>query len=68
MTVPDIDLVVAVGLIAAVGIVARFAGPDWLVTYLRLKSSVVDPSRRPLVRRIYEQNLLIAWPMVVANR
>lgn len=40
MTIPGIDLVVAVGLIAAIGPVARFAGPDRLVAYLGLNPSV----------------------------
>ena len=40
MTVPGIDMVVAVGLIAAIGPVARFAGPDRLVAYLGLNPSV----------------------------
>ncbi|MBL7309333.1 transposase, partial [Escherichia coli] len=30
MTIPGIDMVIAVGLIAAIGPVARFAGPDRL--------------------------------------
>jgi transposase len=40
MTVPGIDMVVATGLLAAVGPVARFAGPDKLVAYLGLNPSV----------------------------
>lgn len=34
MTIPEVDLVVAVGLVAAVGPVGRFAGPDRLVATL----------------------------------
>src|SRR3954452_490873 len=40
MTVPGIDMVVATGLLAAIGPVARFAGPDKLVAYLGLNPSV----------------------------
>jgi transposase len=40
MTIPGIDMVVAVGLIAAIGPIARFAGPDRLVAYLGLNPSV----------------------------
>jgi transposase InsO family protein len=34
MTVPGIDMVVAIGLLAAIGPVTRFDGPDKLVSYL----------------------------------
>jgi transposase len=40
MTVPGIDMVVATGLLAAIGPVERFAGPDKLVAYLGLNPSV----------------------------
>ncbi|GJE53410.1 hypothetical protein GOFOIKOB_6489 [Methylobacterium tardum] len=40
MTIPGVDMVVAVGLIAAIGPVARFSGPDRLVAYLGLNPSV----------------------------
>src|SRR3954449_6334037 len=40
MTIPGVDTVVAVGLIAAIGPVARFAGPDRLVAYLGSNPSV----------------------------
>ena len=40
MTVPGIDMVVAIGLLAAIGPVERFAGPDKLVAYLGLNPSV----------------------------
>ena len=40
MTVAGIDMVVAVGLIAAIDPVERFAGPDPLVAYLGLNPSV----------------------------
>ena len=31
MTIPGIDMVVAIGLLAAIGPIERFAGPDKLV-------------------------------------
>lgn len=40
MTIPGIDMVVATGLMAAIGPVERFAGPDKLVAYLGLNPSV----------------------------
>ena len=40
MTVPGIDMVVATGLAAAIGDVARFAAPERLVAYLGLNPSV----------------------------
>jgi transposase len=40
MTIPGIDMVVAVGLIAAIGPIGRFAGPDRLVADLGLNPSV----------------------------
>jgi transposase len=40
MTIPGIDMVVATGLMAAIGPVERFAGPDKLVAYLGLSPSV----------------------------
>ena len=40
MTIPGIDMVVAVGLMAAIGPIERFAGPDRLVAYLGLNPSV----------------------------
>jgi transposase len=40
MTIPGIDMVVAIGLIAAIGPVARFASPDRLVAYLGLNPTV----------------------------
>jgi transposase len=40
MTVPGIDMVVAIGLAAAIGDVNRFASPEQLVAYLGLNPSV----------------------------
>ena len=40
MTVPGIDMVVAVGLAAAIGDIGRFASPERLVAYLGLNPSV----------------------------
>src|SRR3712207_2964428 len=56
MTVPGIDMVVATGLMAAIGPVARFAGPDKLVAYLGLNPSVHHSGEgRPRHGRITEQ-------------
>lgn len=40
MTIPGVDMVVAVGLMAAIGRVDRFARPDKLVAYIGLNPSV----------------------------
>ena len=40
MTIPGIDMVVAVGLLAAIGPIARFEEPDKLVSYLGLNPTV----------------------------
>jgi transposase len=40
MTIPGIDMVVAIGLIAAIGPIDRFDDPDKLVAYLGLNPSV----------------------------
>lgn len=40
MTIPGIDMVVAVGLMAAIGRIDRFADPDKLVAYIGLNPSV----------------------------
>jgi transposase len=56
MTIPGIDMVVAVGLLAAIGPVARFAGPDKLVAYLGLNPSVHQSGEgRPRHGRITKQ-------------
>jgi transposase len=40
MTIPGIDMVVAIGVLAAIGPIERFATPDKLVAYLGLNPSV----------------------------
>jgi transposase len=40
MTIPGVDMVVALALIAAIGNIERFARPEQLVGYLRLNPSV----------------------------
>jgi transposase len=40
MTIPGVDMVVALALIAAIGDIARFAKPEQLVGYLGLNPSV----------------------------
>jgi transposase len=40
MTIPGIDMVVAVGLTAAIGTITRFKAPDQLVSYIGLNTSV----------------------------
>jgi transposase len=66
MTVPGIDMVVAVGLIAAIGPVARFAGPDRLVAYLGLNPSVHQSgSGKPRHGRITKQGRTHARTMLV---
>jgi hypothetical protein len=40
MTIPGIDMVVAIGLVAAIGPIARFDGPARLVSYIGLNPSV----------------------------
>ena len=66
MTIPGIDMVVAVGLIAAIGPVARFAGPDRLVAYLGLNPSVHQSGEgRPRHGRITKQGRTHARTMLV---
>ena len=48
MTVPGIDMVVAVGLAAAIGDVSRFAAPQRLVAYLGLNPSVHQSGNGPV--------------------
>jgi transposase len=40
MTIPGVDMVVAIGLAAAIGPISRFEGPDRLVSYFGLNPSV----------------------------
>ena len=66
MTIPGIDMVVAVGLIAAIGPVERFAGPDRLVAYLGLNPSVHQSGEgRPRHGRITKQGRSHARTMLV---
>jgi len=66
MTIPGIDMVVAVGLIAAIGPVARFAAPDRLVAYLGLNPSVHQSGEgRPRHGRITKQGRTHARTMLV---
>ena len=66
MTIPGIDMVVAVGLIAAIGPIARFAGPDRLVAYLGLNPSVHQSgSGKPRHGRITKQGRSHARTMLV---
>jgi transposase len=66
MTIPGIDMVVAVGLIAAIGPVARFDGPDRLVAYLGLNPSVHQSGEgRPRHGRITKRGRTHARTMLV---
>src|ERR671920_728986 len=66
VTVPGIDMVVATGLMAAIGPVARFAGPDKLVAYLGLNPSVRQSGEgRPRRGRITKQGRTHARTMLV---
>src|SRR5215203_4069751 len=66
MTIPGIDMVVAVGLIAAIGPVERFAGPDRLVAYLGLNPGVHQSGEgRPRHGRITKQGRSHARTMLV---
>jgi transposase len=56
MTIPGIDMVVAVGLLAAIGPVTRFESPDKLVSYLGLNPTVHQSGEgRPRHGRISKQ-------------
>jgi hypothetical protein len=66
MTIPGIDMVVAVGLIAAIGPIARFDGPERLVAYLGLNPSVHQSGEgRPRHGRITKQGRTHARTMLV---
>jgi transposase len=66
MTIPGIDMVVAVGLIAVIEPVARFAGPDRLVAYLGLNPSVHQSGEgRPRHGRITKRGRTHARTMLV---
>src|SRR5919112_1512077 len=66
MTIPGVDMVVAVGLLAAIGPVARFESPDKLVSYLGLNPTVRQSGEgRPRHGRISKQGRTHARTMLV---
>ncbi len=66
MTIPGIDMVVALGLAAAIGPIARFKGPDQLVSYFGLNPSVRQSGEgRPQHGRITKQGRTHARTMLV---
>ena len=66
MTVPGIDMVVAIGLSAAIGPITRFKGPDQLVSYIGLNPSVHQSGEgRPQHGRITKQGRTHARTMLV---
>jgi transposase len=66
MTIPGIDRVVAIGLLAAIGPVDRFVGPDKLVAYLGLNPSVHQSREgKPRHGRITKQGRTHARTMLV---
>ncbi|MDP8916306.1 MAG: IS110 family transposase [Pseudomonadota bacterium] len=66
MTIPGIDMVVAVGLLAAIGPITRFDGPDKLVSYLGLNPTVRQSGEgRPRHGRISKQGRTHARTMLV---
>jgi transposase len=66
MTVPGIDMVVSVGLLAAIGPIARFEAPDKLVSYLGLNPTVHQSGdSRPRHGRISKQGRTHARTMLV---
>jgi transposase len=66
MTIPGIDMVVAIGVLAAIGPIDRFASPDKLVAYLGLNPSVHQSGEgRPRHGRITKQGRTHARTMLV---
>lgn len=66
MTIPGVDMVVAVGLLAAIGLIDRFDGPERLVAYLGLNPSVHQSGEsRPRQGRITKQGRIHARTMLV---
>jgi transposase len=66
MTIPGIDMVVALGVSAALGPIARFKGPDQVVAYLGLNPSVYQSGEgRPQHGRITKQGRSHARTMLV---
>jgi transposase len=66
MTIPGVEMVVAVGLIAAIGPIDRFADPNKLVAYLGLNPTVHQSGERcPRHGRITKQGRTHARTMLV---
>jgi transposase len=66
MTIPGVDMVVSIGLLAAIGVIERFASPDKLVAYLGLNPSVHQSGEdRPRHGRITKQGPTHARSMLV---
>jgi transposase len=66
MTIPGIDMVVAVGLLAAIGPIVRFERPDKLVSYLGLNPTVHQSGEaKPRHGRISKQGRTHARSMLV---
>ncbi len=66
MTIPGVDMVVAVGLAAAIGPISRFKGPEQLVAYIGLNPSVHQSGEgRPQHGRITKQGRSHARNMLV---
>ena len=66
MTIPGIDMVVAVGLTAAIGPIERFKRPDQLVSYIGLNPSVHQSGEGPARHgRITKQGRTHARTMLV---
>jgi len=66
MTIPGIDMVVAVGLLAAIGPINRFSSPDRLVAFLGLNPSVHQSGNGPARHgRITKQGPCHARTMLV---
>ena len=66
MTIPGIDMVVAVGLLAAIGPIERFASPGRLVAFLGLNPSVHQSGNNPARHgRITKQGPCHARTMLV---
>jgi len=66
MTIPGVDMVVAVGLMAAIGPAERFPGPDRLVANLGLNPTVHQSGEgRPRHGRISKQGRIHARTMLV---
>jgi transposase len=66
MTIPGIDMVVALGPSAAIGTISRFRGPDQLVAYIGLNPSVHQSGEgRPQHGRVAKQGRSHARNMLV---